>query len=143
MSYRITILKLSALAAFAILFIVACGGTGNVATNTKPASPAATTPPPTAVAQITSKHPIQLYAESCAACHKETGKGGKITVDGKTINPDDLTSEKMAAKTDAQLVKYITDGIPDEGMPAFKDKLSEKDILNLVIHIRWLQGKTS
>jgi len=142
-----TIAKISALVIFAFFVFIACGeGPKNVATNTKPAAtPASTAAPaatPGAVAQITSVGPDKLFADNCAACHKESGKGGKVTIEGRTINPDDLTSAKMAAKTDEQLYNYISNGIPDEGMPAFKGKLVEPEIRNLVIHLRYLQKST-
>jgi len=74
-------------------------------------------------------------------CHKETGKGGKVTVKGKNLNPEDLTNAKMRGKTDEQLAKYITDGVPDEGMPAFIDELTEAQIKLVVGHVRSLQAK--
>src|SRR3954468_19189671 len=33
-----------------------------------------------------------LYTEKCMICHKDTGKGGKVTMRGKTLDPADLTS---------------------------------------------------
>ena len=142
-----TIAKISALVIFAFFVFIACAeAPKNVAVNTKPAAtPAATAAPaatPGGVAQITSVGPDKLFADNCAACHKESGKGGKITIEGRTIKPDDLTSAKMAAKTDEQLYNYISNGIPDEGMPAFKGKLVEPEIRNLVIHLRYLQKKS-
>ena len=142
-----TIAKISALVIFGFFVFVACAeAPKNVAVNTKPAAtPASTAAPavtPGGVAQITSVGPDKLFVDNCAACHKESGKGGKITVEGRTIKPDDLTSAKMAAKTDEQLYNYISNGIPDEGMPAFKDKLVEPEIRNLVIHILYLQKST-
>ncbi|MBN8161775.1 c-type cytochrome [Vibrio vulnificus] len=37
---------------------------------------------------------------------------------------------------DATIYKYIYNGVEDEGMPAFKDKLSEADIREVVRYIR-------
>ena len=48
-----------------------------------------------------------LYSVNCAVCHKESGKGGKVTVEGRTIEPDDITTAKMAAKSDEKLFQYI------------------------------------
>lgn len=81
----------------------------------------------------------ELYAKNCMICHKESGKGGKITLEGKTINPDDLTTAKMAEKTDEKLYGYILNGFPDDGMPAFKEKLKEAEIKAIVAHVRTLQ----
>ncbi|MEQ1605549.1 MAG: cytochrome c [Pyrinomonadaceae bacterium] len=80
-----------------------------------------------------------LYTVNCMTCHKDSGKGGKVTVDGKTMEPDDLTSAKMKAKSDEKLYSYVHDGIEDEGMPAFKDKMSADEIKAVVQHVRDLQ----
>ena len=73
-------------------------------------------------------------------CHKESGKGGKVTIDGKSIDPDDVTTARLKAKPDEKIYEYISDGFPDDGMPAYKDKLSPEQIKAIVSHIRTLQG---
>jgi mono/diheme cytochrome c family protein len=73
-------------------------------------------------------------------CHKDSGKGGKITVEGRALNPDDITTAKMKAKPDEKFYGYIADGFPDDGMPAFKDKLKKEEIEAIIKHIRTLQG---
>ena len=78
----------------------------------------------------------KLYVDNCAVCHKESGKGGKVEIEGRSINPDDLTSDKIKKMPDDRIYKYIFDGIPDEGMPAFKDKLAEAEIREVVKYIR-------
>lgn len=78
----------------------------------------------------------KIYMSNCAACHKEDGTGGKITIEGKTIKPDNLASAKIRNFDDATIYKYIYNGVEDEGMPAFKDKLSEADIREVVRFIR-------
>ncbi|MFT3745407.1 MAG: c-type cytochrome [Pyrinomonadaceae bacterium] len=127
------------------LFIIGCGqpaantGSNNAAANTnKPV--AATTPANTStpeVAKATSGK--DLYTVNCMTCHKDSGKGGKVTVEGRTMEPDDLTDAKMKAKSDDKLYGYIADGIEDEGMPAFKDKLKPDEIKAVVAHLRDLQ----
>ena len=74
-------------------------------------------------------------------CHKDTGKGGKVTIKGKSLNPADLTSEKMKKLSDEKLFKDISEGVPDEGMPEFKGKLSEEQIRSVVAQVRQLQSK--
>ena len=76
-----------------------------------------------------------LYKKDCAACHREDGTGGKITIDGKNINPENLTADKFKNRSDEKLIGYITDG-NDEGMPAFKDKLKPEEIKEVVKFIR-------
>ena len=77
-----------------------------------------------------------LYEQNCAACHKEDGSGGKMTIEGKTLDVDDLTSDKIKKFDDAKITKYIYEGIEDEGMPAFKDKLNEAQIREVVRYVR-------
>jgi len=125
------------------LFVAACGQAATNTTNTvanvnknqnaaPPASPAAT------IDQ--AEFAKDLYAKNCMICHKDSGKGGKVTVEGKTIEPDDITTAKMKAKSDEKLTEYISEGFPDDGMPAFKDKLNPDQIKAIVRHVRVLQG---
>ena len=79
---------------------------------------------------------VDLYSEKCMICHKDTGKGGKITLEGKTITPADLTSAKIKAKSDEKLLSEIKEGVPDEGMPSFKAKLSDEEIKSIIQKIR-------
>lgn len=79
---------------------------------------------------------VDLYAQKCMICHKDNGKGGRMTIEGKTINPDDLTSAKIQAKSDEKLLAVIREGVPDEGMPAFKDKLTDDQIKTIIQKIR-------
>jgi mono/diheme cytochrome c family protein len=128
---------------FAVLIAAAgfaCGGAEQPTTTANnAASPAASAPAPTAeTAAVRSGK--DLYAIHCLTCHKVTGKGGKVMVEGKTLNPDDLTSANMKAKSDEKLYNYIADGIEDEGMPAFKDTLKPEEIRAVVAHLRSLQN---
>ena len=59
-----------------------------------------------------------------------------MTIEGKTLNVDDLTSDKIKKFDDAKIAKYIHDGVEDEGMPAFKDKLSEAQIREIVRYVQ-------
>jgi mono/diheme cytochrome c family protein len=83
----------------------------------------------------------ETYAANCMICHKDTGKGGKVTIKGKSLNAADLTSDKMKKHTNEQLFKDISEGAPDEGMPAFQGKLSDDQITAVVAYIRKLQSK--
>lgn len=78
----------------------------------------------------------KIFMEVCANCHKEDGTGGKVTIEGQTINAENLASAHAAKESDAELFDYIKNGVPDEGMPAFKDKLSDAEIKNVVQFIR-------
>lgn len=135
-------IKVLVLVSGLLIFVGACSpkalntNTGsNVAKADTPAP--ATSASPAEVQGLVSG--AKLYATNCMTCHQDSGKGGKVTVDGKTMEPDDLTSAKMKAKTDEKLYSYIADGIVDEGMPAFKDKMSVDEMKAVVKHVRDLQ----
>lgn len=121
------------------LFVFACTETEN--TKTTPANGAnkiansEPTAQPTA-AQDEMASARKIYSEKCVRCHKEDGSGGKTEIDGTTINAENLASDKMKKEPDAELVEHITDGIPGEGMPAFKGKLTEQEIKDVVAFIR-------
>jgi mono/diheme cytochrome c family protein len=127
----------------ALAFVAACGNSGpaNTATNDLAGNTAknenvATTTTPRASLGDELASGKALFEQNCAGCHKEDGTGGKITIEGKTIDPDNLTSEKLKKFDDAKIAKYIHDGVEDEGMPAFKKKLSDAQIREVVIYIR-------
>ena len=77
-----------------------------------------------------------LYAKKCMICHKDTGKGGKVTIEGKTLTAADLTSAKIKAKSDETLLSRVKEGVPDEGMPAFEGKLRDEEIKLIIGKIR-------
>ena len=137
-------MKIKALILFAGL-LTAVGACSQKAVNSNTSSNAAKvdTPAPASSASPAEVQGLvsgaKLYATNCMTCHQDSGKGGKVTVDGKTMEPDDLTSAKMKAKTDEKLYSYIADGIVDEGMPAFKDKMTVEEMKAVVKHVRDLQ----
>lgn len=140
------VLKITLTVATAVFFSFACAGNAPVATDKVAGNtnkPAASTPAPSATAVVKDEMAMaaDLYTVHCMTCHKDSGKGGPVTVDGKKLNPDDITSAKMAAKSDEKLLSYIADGFPEDGMPAFKDKLTNAEMVSLVKQLRKLQGK--
>ena len=123
------------------LALTGCGEPGPANTSLNSAAVNATSPNNSAATPAASPADElalgrSLYEQNCAACHKEDGTGGKMTVEGRSMNVDDLTSEKIKKFDDAKITKYIYDGIEDEGMPAFKDKLSEAQIREVVRYVR-------
>jgi len=99
-----------------------------------PAAPAATTPPDPLAAARTN------YAKNCEPCHGPEGVGGLVKVENKQIKVASLKSDHAIKHTDDQLAKTITNG--EEAMPAFKDKLSQSEIADLVKFVRkQFQGK--
>lgn len=129
----------------AILFIAASAallscttssdGTTNVTvSNANNTAPPQTPMPAATIDELASGR--RIYATSCANCHKEDGSGGEVTIEGKKLNPDDLTSAKIKGFPDDKILRYIMNGVPDEGMPAFKGKLSEAEMRDVLKFIR-------
>jgi len=80
-----------------------------------------------------------VFQKNCASCHGETGKGdGKM---GAELNPkpSDLTdADWKHGSTDGEIFKVIHDGSPKTGMKAFKSKLSEHEIWDVVNYVHSL-----
>lgn len=136
-------LKITIIATTFAIFLAACGqapppnsvtGTNDSKPNAA-ATPTATVPTPVDETVLARN----LYTTNCMTCHRDSGKGGKTTVDGKMIDPDDITTAKQKAKPDEKIFGYISEGFPDDGMPAFKDKLTEAEIRSIIKHVRSLQ----
>ena len=127
-----------------VLYIASCSeankGANLTASNTTAINTANTsktavsTPPASSGTDVAGGE--ALYKKNCAACHKENGTGGKVTIDGRTINPDNLISDRKKAAPDDKFHKWIANGVPDEGMPAFKEKLNDEQITEIVQYIR-------
>lgn len=82
----------------------------------------------------------KIYAESCVACHKETGEGGLVETEGKKFKVPSYKADKVKNASDEKLLGYIVNG--DDEMPAFKDKLTNDEMKSLVRFIRKeFQGK--
>lgn len=127
------------------IFVIACTNTENTKTtpanNANKVTNAETTPQPTAT-QDEMASAKKIYTEKCARCHKDDGTGGKTEIEGTKINAENLTSDKMKKEPDSEYIEAIEKGFPDDGMPAFKGKLTEQEIKDVVAYIRKdLQGK--
>ena len=72
-----------------------------------------------------------IYKAKCAMCHGADAKG-------KMAGTHDWTSADVQKMSDADLTKVITDGKPPK-MPAFKGKLSDDQVKELVSYIRSLK----
>jgi len=73
---------------------------------------------------------------NCKMCHGADGSGS--TPAGKSMGARDLRLPEVQKQTDAELARLIADG--RKKMPAFKNKLSEKEISAAVSFIRELAG---
>jgi mono/diheme cytochrome c family protein len=77
----------------------------------------------------------ELYAENCAGCHGETGRGNGPEAAGLSTAPTDFSNPAMAQKSAAELYTAISEGAPPD-MPAFAGTLSEEDRWSLASHVR-------
>ena len=83
-----------------------------------------------------------VYEANCMVCHRSDGTGGKVSIEGENLDVENLTSAKMKSFPDEKLLGYIMNGIEDEGMPAFKGKLSEGEMRDVVKYIRTVLQNT-
>ncbi|HKX83458.1 MAG TPA: cytochrome c [Pyrinomonadaceae bacterium] len=138
MTFVKSILMLSSI--FWLFFGCSNLGTSNQTLDAVPPRNTATVNTPAKTPMPEVANPIEagktLYTRNCANCHKEDGSGGKVVIEGRTLNPDNLTSDKIKGFSDEKITKYVTDGIEDEGMPSFKDKLSPEEIRMVVTYVR-------
>lgn len=80
-----------------------------------------------------------LFKAKCSTCH--AADGSSSTQMGKTLGAPDLHSDEVQKKTDAQLIDAITNGVGKK-MPAYKGKLADAQIKDLVGYIRGLAKKS-
>ena len=112
----------------------ACGdNTGSKLSNNATESPVPLLPTAT-VDQLASGK--KVFETNCAVCHKADGTGGHVTIEGMSLDVENLRSNKIKRFSDEKIIGYIMNGVPDEGMPAFKDKLSEGEMRDVILHIR-------
>ena len=117
------------------LIATACTET---ATPTNTSIPAAAASPAASTDQFATAR--ANYAKHCEACHGPNAEGGLVKVDNKQIKVPSLKAEHAIKHKDEVLMKVITGG--EEAMPAFKDKLSQQEIAEMVRYIRTnIQGK--
>lgn len=73
------------------------------------------------------------YQEKCAICHGADGSGSDT---GKSLGAPDLRSRAVQSRSDAELARFIREG--NGAMPAFKDQLSQPQLLHAVQYLRRL-----
>jgi cytochrome c6 len=88
-------------------------------------------------APVFGQSTAKLYKERCAVCHGADGKGD--TVVGKSMYLRALDSPDVQKMSDKELTAIIADG--KNAMPGYKDKLSAKQIKDLVGYMRELAKK--
>ena len=78
------------------------------------------------------------WSANCASCHGKDGSGA--TLMGKKLGVKDYRDAKVQESfTDEKAIAAITAGVTEDGktkMKAFKEKLTDAEIKDLVAHIR-------
>ena len=127
--------KIILLTTFSLIGMSCANPTGPNVSNGYNAQDSPVPPLPTAtVDELASGK--KAFETNCVVCHKADGSGGKVTVEDKSLDVENLRSAKIKSFSDEKIVGYIMKGVPDEGMPAFKDKLSEGEMRDVVLYIR-------
>jgi mono/diheme cytochrome c family protein len=85
----------------------------------------------------------KAYKANCVPCHGSDAKGDGPVAKNMSVKPSDLTAPKLThGSSDGEIFINIKEGIgPDMKMKAFKAKLSDQDIWNVVNYIHSLQAK--
>lgn len=118
---------------FGALLMAACGKTETTVSINPPTvadSPAAktsSTPDELAVTR-------GIFQKDCAECHGSDGSGGTKIIDNQPLNVPTLLEGHALKHSDEDFIQQISSG--GDGMPGFKDKISEADTKNLVRLIR-------
>ena len=75
----------------------------------------------------------KIYEKYCLACHGSQGRGdGTVQFDPPVA---DLTSSEVLMKPDSRLLKSIHEGRPNTAMDAWKSKLSDEAIRDVLAYV--------
>jgi len=77
-----------------------------------------------------------LYKNKCVACHGADGSASPI---GKKMGAQDFSSPDVMKLSDSDLTDATTKG--KNKMPAFKDKLKDSEIKDLIAYVKELGKK--
>ena len=131
-------MKLLAIALTCVALSLTAISCTETASPTNTAAPTAAASPAKPVDELAAAK--TNYQKNCESCHGENGEGGPVKTPQKEIKVPSLKSEHAISRADDRLTKMITDG--EEEMPAFKDKMSQAEIADMVKYIRkHFQGK--
>ena len=80
----------------------------------------------------------KIYFEQCSDCHGTKGKGDGPRAPLLSPGPGNLVSAATSAKSDLELLRIVTNGVPRTAMQGWGDRLSEQDRLHVLAFIRSL-----
>ena len=88
----------------------------------------------------------RIYIERCGFCHGPDGRGNGTSAPSMIPRPRDFTAGQFKYKStpesvppsDLDLIKVVTDGLHDSGMPYFRSTLSDAEIHTVVAYVKGL-----
>ena len=83
---------------------------------------------------------LDHFDAHCASCHGSTGRAD--TEKGKAVRAADLTSDKVQSRSDAELFRKISSGVPGTAMPAFGKNHKPAEIWQTILFLRKLPTLT-
>lgn len=117
-----------------LAFVVVALGLSSCGGGSKPGEP---------IVKGDAAHGQQVYAQTCASCHGQGGKGDGPAAGAIGVRPADHTNKTtIGGLTDEKLTNIIKMGggiVGKPTMPAFP-ALSDKDVNDLVAHLRAISG---
>lgn len=84
---------------------------------------------------------LDHFEAHCATCHGLTGKADSEK--GREVGAADLSSNEAQAKTDAEMFRIISNGVPGTAMPAFAKTHSSTEIWQTILFLRKLPTLTA
>jgi mono/diheme cytochrome c family protein len=84
---------------------------------------------------------LNHFDAHCARCHGATGKSD--TELGNRVRAADLTLDKTSSKSDSELFRIISRGIPGTAMPAFSKTHNSTEIWQTILFLRRLPTLTA
>jgi len=131
--------RIGAVAVMALLLVVACGKKEPPATTAGQIAQTLQTDRPFSTASLVRG--VKLYQENCAQCHGPDAQGHPDWSNPKVVAAPPLDGNGNVWKRRKQdLVAIIKNGASRQGqpvMPAWKDRLSDRDIEDI---IDWFQA---
>ena len=112
------------------IFLLACSKSGAIKTG----DPSNSKSGP-AVASATTDKTHEVFGKNCSVCHQASGEGGTVKLEDNTkLKVPSLKSDRAIRHSDKDYTSQILKG--GDGMPAFKEKLKEAEINDLIRFIR-------
>jgi len=79
-----------------------------------------------------------LYDQHCSRCHGKNGDGLGPEAQYLIVPPTNFKSPNIQMKSDADLQMAISQGVLFSPMHAWRDRLSEQDMKNIIGYLRML-----